>query len=471
MGLRVTIYCLTARPAKRALPDLHGAEVRWLRARQPIARALAIVRAVAPVQPRVRADGATHVRRRWPTPPAPDSTAARNVPAGEACARSRGGQRHVGQTPGARRAGDPGASRAGAGTQGRQEVRSGVGSRNVAADSRQWPIRAARAMPGRAIVGAAPRLLREWRAFLGTLRLNLVLARAVREHSAVIHAHDLDTLPAGVRLARRRGARLIYDAHELYPEMLSAASPLYTGLWRLTEHRLIGAADAVVTVNEAIATELQRRHRLPRRPTVIMNCPAREPEPGPTEDQWRHITLLYHGAFTTGRGLEALVQAMAGVDERATLTLRGDGPLLPVLQQIVQDTGTARRVRFTPPVPPDQLVSGMAGCSIGIVPYLPVSLNNYLCTPNKLFEYMMGGLAVVATDLPELRRIVTESGCGLLYAPDDAAGLAGALNALIRDPTLLATCRTAARRAAVERYNWDRQAAQLRRLYGEVLPP
>ena len=33
----------------------------------------------------------------------------------------------------------------------------------------------------------------------------------------VVHCHDLDTLPAGVKLKRSKGTRLIYDSHEVFP--------------------------------------------------------------------------------------------------------------------------------------------------------------------------------------------------------------------------------------------------------------
>jgi glycosyltransferase involved in cell wall biosynthesis len=181
------------------------------------------------------------------------------------------------------------------------------------------------------------------------------------------------------------------------------------------------------------------------------------------------IMLLYHGMFHAGRALETLVQAMAHVDDRALLVMRGTGPLLGELQRLARESGVEQRIYFAPAVPPDQLLASMAGCSIGIIPTPPLTLNHYLCTPNKLFDYLMGGLAVVATDLPELRRIVLGSGAGLVYASDDSLGLSRALNTLIRDPERLAGCRSAARRAADEPYNWNRQAEILLKVYAATL--
>lgn len=315
--------------------------------------------------------------------------------------------------------------------------------------------------------GGARRLLGEVRALLGTLWLNLALYRAaLGTAAAAIHANDLDTLLAGVLLKRRLGSRLVYDAHELYPEMFASTSALYVGLWRLLEHRLIGSADGVVTVNRSIAGELRRRHRLPITPTVVMNCPPLQPLPGdPDEGRAGEFRLLYLGRYNAERGLLGMLRAMPLVDRRAVLCLRGGGPLQAALEGEARLLGVADRVRFLPAVAPDRLVGAMGGYAIGIVPYLPTSLNNYLCTPNKLFEYLMGGLAVVASDLPELRAVVAGEGLGLLYAPGDPMDLARAIHALLADPARLEVARAAARRAAEGRYNWAAQAVGLGQLY------
>ena len=156
---------------------------------------------------------------------------------------------------------------------------------------------------------------------------------------------------------------------------------------------------------------------------------------------------------------------MPMVSRHVVLCLQGDGPLRATLEGEARLLGVADRVRFLPAVTPDRLVGAMGGYAIGIVPYLPTSLNNYLCTPNKLFEYLMGGLAVVASDLPELRRVVAGEGLGLLYAPGDPTDLARAIRTLLADPARLEVARVAARRAAEGRYNWAAQAVGLRQLY------
>ena len=411
-GFAVTLFCLARRQEGTSEPDLGGATIRWVDAPRPLAAMARLVR----------------------------------------------GLRRAGRGP--------------AGTSGvhaeEQIVATGVGR---VASGTGIPAGPGGGAQASARPGEVGRLLAELRALLGTLWLNLALYRAASgTGAAAIHANDLDTLLAGVLLKRHLGGRLVYDAHELYPEMFASTSALYVGLWRLLEHWLIGAADGVVTVNGSIAGELRRRHRLPVAPTVVMNCPPLQPLPGvPGDGAAGEIRLLYLGRYNAERGLLEMLRAMPMIDRRAMLCLRGGGPLQATLEEEARLLGVAGRVRFLPPVPPDQLVGTMGGYAIGIVPYVPTSLNNYLCTPNKLFEYLMGGLAVVASDLPELRTVVAGEGLGLLYAPGDPADLARAIDALLVDPERLATARAAARRSAEGRYNWEAQAVGLRQLYAALL--
>jgi glycosyltransferase involved in cell wall biosynthesis len=304
-------------------------------------------------------------------------------------------------------------------------------------------------------------LRRDMRVLFGILWLNLALWRAARHtHAAIVHANDLDTLPAAVLLKRAARARLVYDAHELYPDMIQAVTALYSGLWRLIEHHLIRSVDAVLTVNNALARELQRRHRLTRTPTIVMNCPPflqlpgrRIPDP--------ELLIIYQGSLNRERGLEDLVRAAPALDPRAILCFRGPGPLRDTLIALSAELGMAARIRFLDPVPPDRQVRDLGQFTVGILPYLPTTLNTYLGTPNKLFEYMMAGVPIVAGDLFEVRDIVLSQGVGVVYPAANLDDLIRAVNRLLASPADLARFSEAGMRAAAGQYNWEVQAGKL----------
>ena len=108
----------------------------------------------------------------------------------------------------------------------------------------------------------------------------------------------------------------------------------------------------------------------------------------------------------------------------------------------------------------------MTGFDIGLIINRPITRNDELVLPNKLFEYMMAGLAVVAPDLPVVGAFVEREGVGVTYPPGDTAAMGGAIRRLAEDPELLRSCRERGRSLAVETYNAEAQVGELVRAWG-----
>jgi glycogen(starch) synthase len=323
----------------------------------------------------------------------------------------------------------------------------------------------AQASRARALVGSVGRqrpLVRELRGMWRLGRLVTISTRLVRAARAVarvdaVHANDFDTLPAAWRIARRDGARLIYDAHEIYTAQEPDPPRIHRFVSGALEGWLARRADAVVTVNDPIAKELKRRLRLAGDPLVVLNCPSVQdvPDPAPAEGPLRAV---YQGAMGPGRYIDDLLAA-AGTMGDTELTLRVAGADLDALRKDVDARGLGDRVRVVSPVAPDALVESLAGFEVGLIINRPVTLNDELVLPNKLFEYLMAGLAVVVPRLPALESIV--DGVGLTFTPSDPASLAAVLSGLAQNRNGLQEMREEARRRALTQYNSQRQAAVL----------
>jgi glycosyltransferase involved in cell wall biosynthesis len=275
----------------------------------------------------------------------------------------------------------------------------------------------------------------------------------------VVHANDLDTLPAAYLLARESGSRLVYDAHELYTEFDPEPPRLARAALARLERMLARRADAVVTVSDPIRDELRRRYGI--EPLVVLNAPQREDgaAAGPSEGPLRAV---YQGAFGTGRPLGDLLGALRAAPN-VRLTLRVSRSTRALLErELPRDL--AERVTVEDPVPPQDVVAALRGHDVGLLFDRPLTRNAELSSPNKLFEYLMAGLAVVAPRLAGLRWLEDER-LGLLAEPGDAAALGAALAQLDENRALLRELRDNARRAAVERYNAEAQRDVLARAW------
>ncbi|BAP43578.1 glycosyltransferase [Pseudomonas sp. 21LCFQ010] len=302
--------------------------------------------------------------------------------------------------------------------------------------------------------------------------LNLFLATGRRHLAEVVVAHDLPMLAVGRALAAEFGARLVYDSHELYCEQEFARWQRAT--WAQIEQRHISACDRVITVNPSIAGELQRRYGLAR-VSVIHNAERIGPLPPRSNYLHEHFgiaagqrILLFQGGLSAGRHLGQLVQAMALLKSSDVhLVLLGDGQLAEALQRTVVRLRLQDRVHLHRAVPQARLLSISSAADAGIIPYQPICLNNYYCTPNKLFEFIAAGLPILASDLPELRRLVHDQQIGKVEDLSSVARLAAAIDDLFADRPRLQAWRNTVEQVR-QTQSWQCEGEKLKQIYEEL---
>jgi len=316
--------------------------------------------------------------------------------------------------------------------------------------------------------------------------IGLALRRQRREATAADPGADLyhgmayQGIPIALSLGRRAHARVLYDARDLYPESgnLARMPAPVRSLAGLAERRWARQSDGIITVNDELAAILARRFDRPL-PSVVMNClPAWTPPAG--RDRRFHELLglapetrvvLYHGGFLPSRGIEILAAAVRRL-RAVALVAMGDGPLRPALERLAGEPRTDGRVYVLPPVPPAQLVGWIAAADVGGMVNQPVSTNERISTPNKLFECLAAGVPVVSSDFPGRRRIVIEDPDGPLGAvcdPTDADAVAAALREVLDRPAeAAADLRRRVLAAAHARWAWERHAPTLLDVYGRL---
>lgn len=301
-----------------------------------------------------------------------------------------------------------------------------------------------------------------------------IFRSAARETRArVYHASDLFVLPALHAAARANGGRLVYDSRELYPHVgATAGKPWARAFWYLIERRHIRHADAVFTVSRPIAEWIARRYQVPE-PVLVYNVPPYRPVARTNLLRERLgipaelPIVLYQGFLKRGRGCEPLVEAIGAVDG-AVLVFVGEGDLEASLRARARQHGLEARVRFTGMVPPDELLPLTASADVGACLIEDLSLSLRYAMPNKLFEYLMAGLPVLGSDLPEIRRVVETGGVGCIVDPADHGALVRTLKEMTGDAE--ARRRWSANTPRVfESYSWEASAERFREVYRRLL--
>jgi glycosyltransferase involved in cell wall biosynthesis len=295
----------------------------------------------------------------------------------------------------------------------------------------------------------------------------------------VYHSHDMHVGPAAWLAAKLHRAKLVYDGHELWGEPREPGLQpwLIAKTGAVVERLMVRSSDVVITTNPSRAQVLSQRHGRDH-VAVLANVPELERsvvalDPGyPPEKR----VLLYQGRVDTDtRNFRAPVEALALVEEDIDFVILGFGweSTRDQIRGWAERAGVADRVHFLPPRPWQELTATAAAATVGIVNIRDVDLNTRLGDTNKLHEYLMGGLPVIASDLPEIRRIVTmgDPPVGELFDPDSPESIAGALNRVLDDPERLAARRVQARLLAEEHLNWGVEERRLLELYDGLLTP
>ena len=242
-----------------------------------------------------------------------------------------------------------------------------------------------------------------------------MLPRAVRERPDVIHCHDTLVLPLGCIVKCLTGAKLVYDAHELESNR-NGLTKLQGALTLRAEKILWRFVDALIVVSPSI--ECWYHENIGIKPTaVILNSPLFLGEHKQEADYLRKKfsisgeskVFIYVGILGHGRGIDLLVEAFKDPQITSHVVFLGYGELSEELKRLA---GLYPNMHVHDAVPHSQVVSVVQSSDFGLCLVQNVSLSDYFCLPNKLFEYCFAGIPVLASDFPDIRALLTEYGVG-----------------------------------------------------------
>ena len=284
----------------------------------------------------------------------------------------------------------------------------------------------------------------------------------------LIHAHDLETLPAAARAARDCGAKLVFDAHEDWPLLERVQSRLIGWYHARQQRRWRPRADAVVTVSRELAAQLDADEVLYNsEPLTVVDAPA---------ERDRRAELGLDGVVAGYIGglrraiMDELLRAVAAVPGVHLLVVGGPprgqagyDDLITGLEARATELGV--RATFVGAQPFAGMADWYRACDVVLVGhYAPHPRQRHIAVPKKLLDAMAYGVPVIVGPYAARRRIVERHGCGLV-----ANDFGAALQRLTTDGALRR--RLGARGAAAYRahYTWERQAAKLLALYQRLL--
>lgn len=281
-------------------------------------------------------------------------------------------------------------------------------------------------------------------------------------------ANDLDTLLPNYLISQLKRIPLIYDSHEYFtevPELVNRKSVQKT--WKNIERRIFPKLKDVITVNESIASLYEKEYGI--KPVVVRNIsPFREVVKkidriafGLPED--KSILILQGSGINIHRGAEEMVEAMNFVDN-AILLIVGGGDVIETLKMMTDKLNLNKKVFFLPKQPYDQLFNLTCISDIGLTLDKDTNINYRFSLPNKLFDYIQARVPVLASPLPELKKIITAYEIGDFIPSHDPAKIAKKVNEILANQELMAKWKKNINFAASQ-LNWENEEQQLKNVY------
>ncbi len=330
-------------------------------------------------------------------------------------------------------------------------------------------VRRYRAVEGRRPSGVAVEYL------VAAIKLQALGALALLRGGEVLHLHNPPDIFFGLAaLFRLAGRKVVFDHHDLFPEVTEAKvpSPALRRLALICERLTFAAANQVLSTNSSYAEIARGRGgKDPRAVTVVRNGPPDEWAGSAHESgagRLRAVKLAYVGAISTQDGVEMLAPVLARVREEGVdpaLTVVGDGDARPQFEAALRRYGVADCVTVTGWRPHEQVPELLRGVDVCLDP-APASALNERSTMIKVVEYVVLGKPVVAFDLLETRRTVGDA--AVLVAAGDLDAFAHAVVALAQQPEE----RLDLTRRALERAPelvWSHSARALLGAYDKIL--
>jgi|TARA_B100000123_G_scaffold74974_1_gene53870 glycosyltransferase involved in cell wall biosynthesis len=231
---------------------------------------------------------------------------------------------------------------------------------------------------------------------------------------SVIHCHDTLALPIAILFkVFHSKLKLIYDAHELgsnrngIDNFFSKIVYFFEKItWRFIDH-FISVSPSIIKWYEE---EYGRKKN-----TLILNSPEIETKKTKNSNGFRKKFLInddeklfiYVGEINKGRGITNLLEIFK--DLKSRILFLGYGPLVNKVKDFEKNYSN---IHYHEAVEPDSLISLIQEADVGLCLVERVSLSDYFCLPNKLFEYAFAGLPVIASDFPDIKFLVEKYDLG-----------------------------------------------------------
>jgi len=315
--------------------------------------------------------------------------------------------------------------------------------------------------------------------FLHFITLWKIFNKALRQNCHIYHCHEPDSALVGILLKYLKGAKVIYDIHEHWPSEVAYGwfkLPPKGLLYRIIEllvmkiEKIITRrVDYLIVASKSIESYIKTLNRNSRI-VIIPNAPLLQQVCVTNNVEKDSDIVLVGGGLQEYHGVIELLEAVAKIKKYyPNIRIKIIGKIKINLTQIIEKYNLSHNIIITGYLPYEKMYQEIRKGKIGVVIFKPIYFNAYIGLPNKLFDYMLCGLTVVASNLPEIRRILHYANCGMLVNPYDVEEIAKALYFYLSNDELVKIEGERCRKFIENELNWEFLKHRLVSIYMSIL--
>lgn len=296
-----------------------------------------------------------------------------------------------------------------------------------------------------------------------------IYKKALELDAKLYHFHDPELMLVGL-LLKQKGKKVIYDVHEDLPRQIlgkywinkylrKAVSFLIENIENNVSRRL----DYII-----VATPFIRKRflELNNKCVDICNYPITKDE-GFSSINWKNKKneLCYIGLITKSRGIIEILKAIEDTPYR--LNLAGKYSPESLRNELAEMRGWTNVNEFNY-VDREKIMEILSNSKAGMVTLHP-QINYLDSLPIKMYEYMLAGIPVIASDFPLWKGIIEGNNCGICVNPNNPTAIRGAIDKIFQEEEMATLMGKSGREIVLKEYNWENQIINLISIYQNIL--
>lgn len=272
----------------------------------------------------------------------------------------------------------------------------------------------------------------------------------------LLWSNDLDTLPSNFLYSRLSKTKLIFDSHEYFtevPELINR--PLIQSLWKALEKSMLPKIKHVLTVSQSIADLYEKEYDI--KVSLLRNVPVLKKKEIDTENikSTGKKIIIYQGALNINRGIESMVKAMQYVDHSIFYIL-GTGDITQRISDLITELKLQEKVIMKGVIPLREIHGYTRQADLGLSLEEDAGLNYRFALPNKVFDYVHAEVPVLVSNLPEMKKLVTQYEIGEIIENHTPKHIAQKITAMLEDQEKNIFWKANCKKAILE-LNWNKE--------------